>query len=305
MGSSLKYILVLLFYALATTAAASKPRHLERSKLGLKDPKVSSQSAIVVSVPMGQVLYEKDADEVRSIASLSKLMSGIVYMDQCSHLDLESLHVMTVQNRQLAKGGDKTHLNTGWSYSHRDLLKAAIMKSDNRAFPALMQSCGMILQEFVMHMNLKAKTLGLSLTSFSEPTGLSPYNVSTAREYSRVMLEATKYPVLVDIMQTKKDILIGYKDGRARKFEARSTNYLLGRRNVDVIGAKTGYTDIARYCFAVINRLVDDSAVTMVFLGGEGKHTRFGDFSRLSKWLNDRVSKYASKDHSSQRGDGT
>ena len=119
------------------------------------------------------------------------------------------------------------------------------------------------------------------------------------------MIEATKYPPLVEIMQTKSDVLIGYKNGKARKIEAQSTNYLLGRRDVEVIGAKTGYTDIARYCFAILNRLVDSSAVTMVFLGGEGKHTRFGDFSRLSKWLNDRVAKYVAKDQVEDSSDGT
>lgn len=259
-------------------------------------PRVSSGSAIVISVPMGQILFEKDADEIRPIASLSKLMSAIVYMDNCKSLDLDGLHMMTNANRDLAKGGDKTHLTTGWSYTRRDLLKAALMRSDNRAMPALMESCGMILQEFVLLMNYKAQDMGLKYTNFVEPTGLSAYNTSTAREYSRVMMEATRYPVLVDIMRTKTDVIIGYKDGKARKFEARSTNYLLGRRGVDVIGAKTGYTDIARYCFAILNKLVDNSAVTMVFLGGEGKHTRFGDFSRISKWLNEKVAKFVAQD---------
>ena len=270
----------------------------------LKQPRISSQSAIVISVPVGQVLYEKGADEVRPIASLSKLMSAIVFMEQCSHLDLSSLHEMSVENRLLAKGGDKSHLTTGWSYSLRDLLKAALMKSDNRALPALMESCGMILQEFVLHMNLRARGMGLSHTSFSEPTGLSPYNVSTAREFSRVMIEATKFPALVDIMQTKQDVLIGYKNGKARKISARSTNYLLGRKNVQVVGGKTGYTDIARYCFAVLNRLVNNSAVTIVLLGAEGKHTRFGDFSRISQWLNSQISKYVAAEHEG-RTDGS
>lgn len=260
-------------------------------------PKVSSSSAVVISVPIGQILFEKDADEVRPIASLSKLMSAVVYMENCGHLDLDGLHTMTNANRDLAKGGDKTHLITGWSYSRRDLLKAALMRSDNRALPALMESCDMILQEFVMLMNHKAQDLGLKHTNFVEPTGLSAYNVSTAREYSRIMMEATRFPTLVEIMKTKSDVIIGYKNGKARKFEARSTNYLLGRKGVEVVGAKTGYTDIARYCFAVLNKLVDNTSVTMIFLGGEGKHTRFGDFSRISKWLNDKVGKYVAHDN--------
>ena len=268
------------------------PQFLAAKTPEVKPPRVSSPSAIVVSVPVGQVLFEKDADEVRPIASLSKLMSAIVFMENCQQVDLSALHEMNYDNRLLAKGGDKSRLTTGWSYSNIDILKAALMRSDNRAMPALMDSCGMILQEFALHMNQKALDLGLRDTSFTEPNGLSKYNVSTAREYTKIMLEATRYPVLNEIMQTKKDRIVGWRKGRAHSIDVGNTDILLGRKGVEVIGAKTGYTDIARYCLTVMNRLVDNSTVAMVFLGAEGKHTRFGDFSRIHKWLNDRVGKY-------------
>ena len=271
-----------------------------------KPPRLGSASVIAISVPVGQILFEKDADEVRPVASLSKLMSAIVYMENCAKgSDMDALHQMTSANRDLAKGGDKTRLTTGWSYSRRDLLKAALMRSDNRAMPALMEDCGMILQEFVLHMNIKASELGMKNTSFTEPTGLSRYNVSTARDYTRVMMEATRFPEITEIMQTKQDMIVGYQKGRAHNIEVHNTNMLLGRRGVDVIGAKTGYTDIAKYCFTIMSRLVDNSAVTMVFLGGEGKHTRFGDFNRVTKWLNDKVSKYIAHDSGEDPGDGT
>lgn len=257
-----------------------------------RPPKIASASAIVLSVPTGQVLFEKDADEVRPIASLSKLMSAIVFMEQCQHLDLRGLHKMSAENRLLAKGGDHSRLTTNWSYTHLDILKAALMRSDNRAMPALMEACGMRLQEFAMHMNRKADELGLKSTSFTEPNGLSRFNVSTAREYTRILVEATRFPVLNEIMQTKKDLITGYKDGKSRKFDVGNTDALIGRQGVDVIGAKTGYTDIARYCFGVLNRLADNTAVAMVFLGAEGKRTRFADFTRVHKWLTDRVARF-------------
>ncbi len=277
-------MLLLAMIFVSSAAVAKSPEE--------KSPKVSSPSAIVVSVPIGQVLFEKDADEVRPIASLSKLMSAIVFMENCKQVDLNALHEMNTENRLLAKGGDKSRLTTNWSYTNHDILKAALMRSDNRAMPALMDSCGMILQEFAMLMNHKAAELGLKNTSFTEPNGLSRYNVSTARDYTRIMLEASRWPVLNDIMQTKKDQIVGYRKGRAQRIDVGNTDLLLGRKGIDVIGAKTGYTDIARYCLTVLNRLVDNSTVAMVFLGGEGKHTRFGDFSRVHKWLNDRVAKY-------------
>ena len=144
----------------------------------------------------------------------------------------------------------------------------------------------------------EAGELGLRKTSFTEPNGLSQFNVSTAREYTHILLEATRYPLLNEIMQTKKDVIVGYKDGRARKFDVGNTDILIGRKGVEVIGAKTGYTDIARYCFGVLNRLVDNSAVAMVFLGAEGSRTRFGDFTRVHKWLTDRVGKFFAEESS-------
>jgi D-alanyl-D-alanine endopeptidase (penicillin-binding protein 7) len=288
----------LSFLGLSCTAIAKNNQSDE------KPPRIASASAIVVSVPVGQVLFEKQADDVRPVASLSKLMSAIVFMEQCRHVDLDALHQMSPENRMLAKGGDRSRLTTNWSYSNRDLLKAALMRSDNRAMPALMQSCGMILQEFAMHMNRKAIELGLKNTSFTEPNGLSKYNVSTAREFTKVILEASRFEVLNQIMQTKKDVITGYKNGRAQRFQLGNTDILIGRKGVDVIGAKTGYTDIARYCFTVLNRLVDNSAVAMVFLGAEGRNTRFGDFSRVHKWLTDRVGKYFAEEGRSPN-DGT
>jgi D-alanyl-D-alanine endopeptidase (penicillin-binding protein 7) len=266
-------------------------------------PKIYSPSAIVVSIPVGQVLFEKDADEVRPVASLSKLMSAIVFMENCKHVNLDALHTMSSDSRLLAKGGDRSRLTTGWSYTNRDILKAALMRSDNRAMPALMKSCGMILQEFAMRMNHKADELGLKNTSFTEPNGLSQFNVSTAREYTAIIIEASRYHILSDIMQTKKDKIVGYRNGRSHNIDVGNTDVLLGRKGVDVIGAKTGYTDIARYCFSVMNRLVDNSAVAMVFLGAEGKHTRFGDFNRINSWLNNRMAKFfADEDFEPRQG---
>jgi serine-type D-Ala-D-Ala endopeptidase (penicillin-binding protein 7) len=280
----------------AGTSAIFLPRTAVAKAREDKMPRVSTPSVMVISVPMGQVLYEKSADEQRPIASLSKLMSAIVFLENCKSIDLNALHTMTPENRMLAKGGDKSRLTTGWSYTNIDILKAALMRSDNRAMPALMESCGMILQEFVMHMNKKADSLGLKSTSFTEPNGLSKYNVSTAREYTKIMVEATSFPELTAIMQTKKDRIVGYRNGRGHIIDIGTTDLLLGRKGVEVIGAKTGYTDIARYCLTVLNRLIDNSAVAMVFLGAEGKHTRFGDFTRINNWLNDRAAKYFAGD---------
>jgi D-alanyl-D-alanine endopeptidase (penicillin-binding protein 7) len=284
----------------AQTKKNARPAKTVRApKTAPKSPKVAATSAYVSSVPIGNVIFEKDADTVRPVASLSKLMSAIVYLDHCivserdgetvtsSKEDLAKMHTMTPLSRMMAKGGDHSQLTTGWDYSRYDLLKAALMRSDNRALPALMESCNLNLQKFVMLMNKKAKDLGLVNTSFSEPTGLSPHNISTAREFSKILIESTRFAILADLMQTRHSTVTGHKNGRTRTFKLLNTNYLLGRRGLDIVAGKTGYTDPARYCFAVVNKDGNNRAVAMVFLGAEGKHTRFGDFSRVLKWMDD------------------
>ena len=86
-------------------------------------------------------------------------------------------------------------------------------------------------------------------------------------------------------MQTERARIKAYKNGHMQEFEIKSTDRLLAREHIDIIAGKTGYTDPARYCFGGLARLTQSVNVAMVFLNSEGKHTRFGDFSRVHKWL--------------------
>ncbi len=247
-------------------------------------PNVRSSQAIVMVQQTGEVLLEKDADTVRPIASLSKVVSAMTLQDYCK-LDPNEMHEMSTSNREAARGGDKSKLTTGWLFSNRDLLYAALLRSDNRALPALVESCGLTPEQFALRMNEKVQKLGLTKTQFIEPTGLSIQNVSTAREYAKILMDLLNYPELTAIMQTERARIRAYKNGRVQEFEIRSTDRLLAREHMDIIAGKTGYTDPARYCFGGLARITQAVNVAMVFLNSEGKHTRFGDFSRVHKWL--------------------
>lgn len=247
-------------------------------------PNVQSVAALVVDLQSGSVLFERDADSLRPIASISKLVGALVFHEDCK-VDPTQLHEMTTRNRDAAKGGDKSKLTTGWSYSVRDLLHAALMRSDNRALPALGEACGMDPQRFGEKMTERVRRLGLTRTFFREPNGLSPENVSTPREVLVFLREVVKYSELAAIMATQEHVITAHKGGKTREIKIKNTDRLLSKDLATIIGGKTGYTDLARYCFTVAARMKDKRELGMVFLGAEGRHTRFADFTRVVRWL--------------------
>jgi D-alanyl-D-alanine endopeptidase (penicillin-binding protein 7) len=247
-------------------------------------PNIQSQSALVLDLKSGDIVFAKDADTLRPVASLSKLMGALVIHEECS-LPENGMHEMTAANRDAARGGDKTKLTTGWSYSHSDLMHAALMRSDNRALPALGEACGMDTAKFAERMTERARRLGLLFTQFKEPNGLSPGNVSTAREMIVILKEALRVKALTDIMNTREHTITGHKDGRSRALRIRNTDRLLAKNLAEILGGKTGYTDLARYCLAVAARTKGGREIGMIFLGAEGRYTRFADFTRIVRWL--------------------
>lgn len=274
------YIYGIMFFLLAPVSFAD-PKTPELVK---ELPYIKSAAALVVDLGTGEVLFSRDPDVARPIASISKLMGALVIQKYCA-LKPDELHKMSVENRDAAKGGDKTKLITGWSYSHGDLLKAALMRSDNRALPALGEACGLSIEAFAEKMNAEAKLLGLKLTTFKEPNGLSKENMSTPREIMVFLREAIKIPELSVIMNTKESEITGHRDSKSRIVGIRNTDRLLSKDLASILGGKTGYTDIARYCLAIAARTEDNRELGMVFLGAEGKLTRFADFTRVIRWL--------------------
>lgn len=248
-------------------------------------PKVKSPSVVVLSWDLGKIVYERNADEVRPIASLSKMFAALIIHDECSK-DWSQLHKMTKENQRAARGGDHSKLRTGWRFSREDLMHAALMASDNRAFPALGESCGMTPAQLGERMTARARQMGLANTIFAEPTGLSPNNVSTAHEVALMLREVTKRPRLQAIM-TKRSywITAHLPNGRKRKLPVRNTDRLLQSRDFSVIGGKTGFTNLARYCLAVALRTMEHGDLGMVLMGAEGKLTRFADVRRIYHWL--------------------
>jgi D-alanyl-D-alanine endopeptidase (penicillin-binding protein 7) len=182
---------------------------------------------------------------------------------------------------RLAAGGARSRLAVGRSFKNIDLLRAMLISSDNRACSALGRAMGLRPAELVEALNAKASGMGLRKTRFVDPTGLKN-NVSTAREVMTALTAALAVPLLAEIMTTPQ-ATVRSTDGRAT-VDYVSTDVALRAGRYPVLGGKTGFTDDAKYCLAIAAK-IGERRVGMVFLGADGKLTRFGDFNRVAAWM--------------------
>jgi D-alanyl-D-alanine endopeptidase (penicillin-binding protein 7) len=250
-------------------------------------PNILAKSVIVVDLKSGEELFARNPDEVRSIASLSKLIAVMAVLD--ANIPLESTTTITDDDARLARGGAKSRLLRGMEFTNRDLLHAALLASDNRSIPALGRGAGMTPEQLTAAMNEKAKTLGLAHTKFEDPTGLNRGNVSTAREQVQVLKAALDYPLIAAISRkSQQDITVVGGRSKGLKLRMFNTDRVARAGSAEVLAGKTGYNDLARYCL-VIAAKVNGREVAMAFLGDEGKLTRFGDFSRMATWMKSRA----------------
>jgi D-alanyl-D-alanine endopeptidase (penicillin-binding protein 7) len=258
-------------------------------------PNLQSPVAFIVEWPSGRVVLERDADVVRPVASLSKLMAALVIVDEC-RLPADKQQEVTREAREAASltGGNRfSKLRVGWTYRVDDLLHAAMLKSDNKALPALAEACGLDAAGLGRKMTARAKAMGLTHTAFVEPDGLSEGNVSTAREMAQILKAAVANPTLTTIMAKSAWTITGHKGQRVETVKLKNTDQLVSRDVLDAAYGKTGFTNLARYCLAATAKLpagagapnAGATSIGMVFLGAEGRNTRFGDFMRMYKWL--------------------
>jgi D-alanyl-D-alanine endopeptidase (penicillin-binding protein 7) len=241
-------------------------------------PSIQSRSAVVLDASTGKVLFGKDADEIRPIASTTKIF---VAMAVRQRLDLDGWTEISRVDAQFAAGGARTRLDIGQKFRNKDLLRAMLIASDNRAPTALGRAAGMSPDDLVAAMNAVARRLHLKHTKFTDPTGLRG-NVSTAREMATALRAALDDDTLRAIMRQDSAEIVS-KDHYAR-IHYSSTNQPLVAGKWDVTGGKTGYTHSAGYCFITGARF-DKREVVMAFLGASGKLTRFDDFNRVAAWL--------------------
>ncbi|MCC6751285.1 MAG: D-alanyl-D-alanine carboxypeptidase [Deltaproteobacteria bacterium] len=249
-------------------------------------PVLGSKSVLVVHGESGRVLLARGAAEQRSIASLTKLMAALVVRDR--GLKLDEGTTISRDDWKVALNGCRTRLELNWTYRNRDLLRAALMSSDNRAVSALGRAVGLDAAGLVRAMNERARRMGLKQTRFVCPVGIEPGNVSTAFELSRIVREASQDPVLRQVMGTAR-VQLKPMRGYLKPWYA-NTNPLVGDPTVGATftATKTGFNHQAGYCLATVARLPGLGTVTVVLLGARRKGERIIDLRKLLRWVRSR-----------------
>jgi D-alanyl-D-alanine endopeptidase (penicillin-binding protein 7) len=242
-------------------------------------PEIRSKSMVVLDAQTGAEIYGKSADEVRPIASTTKIFVAMVVRKR--KLDLDGWTEITRTDVEAAKGGSRTRLDLKETFRNRDLLRAMLIASDNRAPTALGRSVGLDPAGLVAAMNQLAKDLGLLHTKFTDASGLHG-NQSTARELAKALHAALGDKVLREIMGSATATVIS-KD-RSARIDYGTTNLPLAAGKYHITGGKTGFTTAAGYCY-ITGAELGGREVVMAFLGAEGKQTRFADFGRVAAWI--------------------
>jgi D-alanyl-D-alanine endopeptidase (penicillin-binding protein 7) len=272
--------LVCIFFAATLTTTASLPIQAATTQSGnLKgNPSLQSASALVTD-DQGNVIYGKDLDTIRPIASLTKLMTAMVVIDGGQALD-EKL-VVTKADRDSIKH-TSSRLAYGATLSRRDLLLLAIMSSENRAAAVLGRNWPGGTAAFVKQMNLKARELGMGNSRFADPAGLDPGNSATARDLGKMVIAAQSYDVIRQASTTRSKEVRPFPDRGPLTYV--NTNRLLKNANWDISLSKTGYLNESGRCL-VMQAKISGKAVYIVLLNSFGKLTPFGDSNRLRKWM--------------------
>jgi len=237
-----------------------------------------ARSAIVVDPATGQVLYEKNADVTVPIASLTKLMTVLVFLEAKPDLD----HMAEVTRDELHRAGH-TRLRNRERAALRDLLHMSLMCSDNTATRVLVRESALDPEDFLARMNQKALELGLTHTRYVEFTGLDERNVSTAADVARLLRVAADHPTIHDISITRS-----YEFRTTRTYASRSASrrHMVGNTNrllygrYEVLGGKTGFIQESGYCLATWVRAQGREMIAVV-LGAPTNATRFADVMRL------------------------
>jgi D-alanyl-D-alanine endopeptidase (penicillin-binding protein 7) len=242
------------------------------------EPGLRSASAMVMAED-GSVIYSKDAETVRPIASVTKLMTAMVIID--SGVDLDEKITVTREDRDLIQLTG-SRLEFGATLSRREMIMLAVMASENRAATALGRTFPGGMPAFVAAMNRKAAALGMRNSRFADPAGLSVDNQSTAADLARMVTAAWDYPLIRKASTTTRLEVRPYRQRGPLTYG--NTNRLLKNKNWDIDVSKTGYIMEAGRCL-VMRARIEGELLSIVLLNSYGKLTPFGDSNRLRKWL--------------------
>lgn len=265
--------------ASASDAKASVPAW---KRVDYGDPNalfLRSQVGLVIDERSEEILYERDIDKPRPIASLTKLLTAMTLLD--AGLALDEPIVITKKDRDRLKGS-RSRLRYGTTFSRGEMIRVALVASDNRAAAALARTYPGGTKAMITAMNAKARELGLERTRIVDSSGLHPGNVSTGRDLAKLVYAAGRHPLITSWSTTRRFSVIDQKS--RRKLEFRNTNSLVHKDSWKIRLSKTGYTSEAGNCLVMRTTLAKRELI-IVLLNSWGKLSKYGDSGRIRDWL--------------------
>ena len=245
---------------------------------GVFDPlSLKSSVALVIDQDTREVLLSKNENAVLPIASITKLMTGVII--SAAKLPMDEIITVTQDDVDTEKGSS-SRLRVGTTLTRGELLHLALMASENRAAHALGRTYPGGLDVFVGQMNSIARLLGMNDTRYVEPTGLSSQNQSSAQDLATLVIAAHGDATLRELSTSA-----GYSVEVGRKtLQYKNTNRLVKNPDWDIGLQKTGYISEAGQCLVMQTRIAGRKLI-MVFLDSAGKLSRLGDAERVRRWV--------------------
>jgi D-alanyl-D-alanine endopeptidase (penicillin-binding protein 7) len=275
------FLLCLLFGALLplSPALAAPLPSLKNNWSNLPESSLSSNSAIVIDYKSGKVLYSKNPDAPRTAASLTKVMTSVIWYEQKPLLKKQ---VAILDEDEV--GGGRLRVATGTVMTANDLLHCALVGSANNAAMALMRTSGLGAKTFIDQMNVRAVTLGMPATKFYDAAGMDARNTTSARDMAKLVAYAFENRLLQKAAQTG-EYKFTTQSPRLTKNIKNTNQLLLDENGLWIVAGKTGYLDEAKYNLAI--RVKDPAKkreLVVVTLGAESKKQSFDETEKLTKW---------------------
>ena len=286
---------------LARARAAVRARELKElqtprfrvDEFGREVPDVRAEAAIIYNPETGEVLWENHSKDQRSMASITKVMTALVFLESNTPVST----MVTVERTDVSHAST-TYLRKGYQLTADDLLNLLLVGSDNAAARALARVSYLGYDGFIQRMNEKAKELGLESTVYADPSGLLAENLSSAYDLARLIAYAAADERVGAIMRkTSFSTQIG-----KRTITANSTNQIVRSGDIDVVGGKTGFINRSGYCLATLLRLPQSGQqVAFVVLGAKSNASRFWETRHLFNWMATRTKALLDGDFQNQQ----
>jgi D-alanyl-D-alanine endopeptidase (penicillin-binding protein 7) len=279
---SMRHMLICAGLSLGLASAAYAGHAEARSRADNAAPaahklSLRSAAAIIQDQETGEILYGKNSSTVTPIASITKLMTAMVVLD--AGLDLQETITISGEDMDSLRG-THSRLKPGASLSRDELLRVALMASENRAAAALGRTYPGSIDAFKRAMNHKAQMLGMNGSHFDDATGLSSANVSSAEDLVKLVRAAHRY----DLIRSYTTMTGHEVHVAGRPLAYHNTNRLVANGSWNIGLSKTGFTNDAGRCLVLQAKLAERQVI-IVLLDSLGKLSRIGDANRIRAWL--------------------